>query len=200
MSVSFVFSQIFVIFAMISIGITYFIKSKSTILFLSILSSIFYCLEYGLLSAWTGLASCIIAIIRSIWLYWTEQKNIKNPLATLIIIDCVFIIFGVVTWQGPISILPIASNIIFNYMLWDSHIAVYKWLAPLTNACFVAYNYFINSPFGAISDSIMIVVEIIGIILYYRSKQTSGVKSQVTLSDNQIDASEDNTDNNDIKK
>lgn len=164
MELTYVLSQICVILAVLFLGSTYLIKNKKIILFLTIMMSIFYGLQYLFLNAITGVFMNIVSIIRSIWFYINAKKKKKNSIFVLVILLIIIIIFELLSFKNIFSILPMIATIIFTYSLWQDNIKVYRWLAIPMSISWIIYNTYSNSIFGIITESILLIIEIIGII------------------------------------
>ena len=164
MNKSYIISQILVVFAMLSLGTTYLCKDKNKIVALGILYSVLYGTQYLLLGAMTGFAMNIISIIRNIWFYINVKNKKKNKLITLIVLIILVIIFGLMSYNNIFSIIPIIAAILYTYSIWQDNVKVYRWLALPIGALWITYNICSKSIFGIIAESVLLVVEIIGII------------------------------------
>ena len=78
MKLSYILSQVFAIFATITLSASYLVKDKKSILFLCIVTAIFFGVEYFLLGAYTGVAMDVVSIVSNIWFYLNEKNNKKN--------------------------------------------------------------------------------------------------------------------------
>ena len=75
LSITYVCSQILVIIYYLIYASTFNLKDKSKILKIGILATIMSALSYLLLGAYTGVAMCVISIIRNIWFNKSKSKN-----------------------------------------------------------------------------------------------------------------------------
>ena len=64
LTITYILSQLFTIIMYTLLGITYYTKDRTKILFLSILSNTSCGIAYLLLGAWGGLSMCLIAVSR----------------------------------------------------------------------------------------------------------------------------------------
>ena len=160
MELTYLLSQICVILAVLFLGSTYLIKNKKIILFLTIMMSIFYGLQYLFLNAITGVFMNIVSIIRSIWFYINAKNKKKNSIIVLIVLFIIIIILELLSFKNIFSLLPMIATMIFTYSLWK----VYRWLAIPMSISWIIYNTYSNSIFGIITESILLIIEIIGII------------------------------------
>lgn len=79
-TVTYVFSQIFTILMYILLAISYYAKNRKSVLILGFLSVIANGIAYILLKAYTGLAMCIVALIRNMIFLFDERKNINKDI------------------------------------------------------------------------------------------------------------------------
>ena len=118
MEFNYLLSQICVILAVILLGITYLIKDKRIILFLSILIASLYGAQYLLLSAMSGFYMNLVSIIRNIWFYINAKNKKKNSIIVLIVLYIIAIVLGVISFKNVFSILPILATMLYTYSIW----------------------------------------------------------------------------------
>ena len=75
---AYILSQVFTIIMYILLALTYYAKDRKKVLILSFLSIIANGIAYVFLSAWSGLAMCIVALIRNIIFYSMKRKMGKE--------------------------------------------------------------------------------------------------------------------------
>lgn len=163
-STTYIISQCFVILAIMFLGISYLVKDKKTVLFLGMLCSLFYGLEYLLLGAISGLLTNIISILRNVWFYNNSKKKKKNSIWVLIVLAIITIISGLFSYASWYSILPIIATILFTYSIWQDNIKHYRYLAIPISLMWIVYNYCYFSIIGVISECVLLIFEILGII------------------------------------
>lgn len=166
----YVLSQVFVIIATILLGITYFLKSKVKILSLCILYNIFYGIHYLLLGALTGSMMNIVSLIRNIIFFLNGKKGKENKLIYLIILSLISIIFCIITYKNLFSIISLSASILSTYSVWQDNIFKYKIIAIPVSICFLIYALHIKSLFAIITETILLLSAIIGLIKYYKEK------------------------------
>jgi len=149
-------SQVFVIFAAISLGISYLLKDKKTIMILCIMASI--------LGAFTGVAMNIVSIVRSIWFYINAKNNKKNNIWVLIVLSVFVIASGIITYSNIFSIIPIIATLLFTYSVWQDSTNVYRYLAVPMSIMWIVYNLCCNSLLGTITECTVLFFEIVGIV------------------------------------
>ena len=120
LSVTYVASQVFTIIMYALLAITYYVKNRKAILILNLISLIANGLAYVLLNAYSGLAMCIIALVRNIVFLVDEKRNgktdeiYKKDVIILILVYIACIISAVVTFEGFLSLLSIFATIYFE--------------------------------------------------------------------------------------
>ena len=72
----FYLAQLFGILAWLTLLLSYYRKNTDKILFVQIISVIFYLLNYLFLGAWTGLIVVIFELVRDSLYYKTDKDNL----------------------------------------------------------------------------------------------------------------------------
>ena len=164
MDITYIISQVFVIVAMLFLGISYLQRDKKTIMILCIVYSVLYGGQYLLLGALTGFAMNIVSIIRNIWFYINAKSNRKNNKLVLMLLITIAIIFAVVSYDNIFSVIPALATILFTYSVWQNNTKVYRWLSLPISALWLSYNIVYKSAFGIIAELVLLTFEITGII------------------------------------
>lgn len=170
-SVEYIVSQVFVIFAVLTFGFSYLTKDKKKIMILVTMTSLFYGVEYFLLGALSGVAVNIISIIRNVWFYINAKNNKKNSVWILIILSALLVILGIITYTNIFSIIPIVATIMFTYSVWQDNNKVYKYMAVPMSIMWIVYNFICGSILGVIAESVILIFEIVGIMRYEKQGQ-----------------------------
>ena len=169
MELNYLLSQICVILAVALLGITYLIKDKRIILLLSILIALLYGTQYLLLSAMAGFFMNLVSIVRNIWFYINAKNKKENNIIVLIVLYIIAIVLGAVSFKSIFSILPIIATMLYTYSIWQDDIKLYRWLAIPVSISWIIYNVYSNTLFGIITESILLIIEIIGVIKLKRN-------------------------------
>ena len=161
---NYVLSQILVIISTVFIGSSYLVKSKKKIMLLCIIYCIFYSAHYMLLGAYTGMIMSLISAARNIYFYFYAKNDKKNKKSSLVLFILFAIISGIICYQDFFSIVSICANIISTYSIWQDDVKNYRVMAILVSFGFIIYAIHINSIFSLIMESILLGIEIIGIL------------------------------------
>ena len=167
---TYIISQIFVIFAMIALAITYFIKSEKWILLFNCASSFFFAVQYFVIGAYAGTLINLVSIIRGIWLYADALSHKKHDLYTFFASSILCLAVGVLTNTVWWDVIAVAAGLLLNYALWDGRVTVYRWLGVAINICWIAYNALAQTLLGLVCESAMFFVQVGGVFALYFGK------------------------------
>lgn len=140
---------------------SYYKDEIDSLLFIQIISSLFYCLNYFFLGAYAGLIVCFFELVKE-YLYYKTDKDDYIFLFTL----PVYILIGFVSYDGVISLLPIIGSIIDGATLTKNrNMAVLGGV--ISNILWVIYDIFILSYACALTDGILVISNISLLIFGY---------------------------------
>ena len=173
-TLTYILSQIFTIITYILLALTYYAKSRKTVLTISFLSLVANGIAYIFLGAYTGLAMCIVAIIRNIIFIVDEKKNGKSntisqkDIIILAILYAISIVSAVFTYDGFLSLLSVFATMLYTYSVWQKKTNIYKLLGIPIGIIWILYNTYIQSIFGIILETILLICSTTGYILEIR--------------------------------
>ena len=139
------------------------------------LGGVHYLLLGGYTGMMTNLASCGTNVI-----YYFRIKKGKSTLVFQIIFATLFVILGVLSWHGPISILVIITKVVSSVAMGNKNPRVIRILNLISGPCWLAYNIYVGSVAGIISDSftiISVVTAIIRLDIFAKKESTSVQKT-----------------------
>lgn len=171
---TYIVSQVFTVIMYILLAMTYYVKDRRKVLIIHFIATLSISIAYILLGAWTGLAMCIVVIIRNIIFLLDEKKNgkrdkvNKTDIIILIVLYTISIISAVFSYDGIFSLLPVAATMLNTYSVWQKDIKIYKLLGIPTGILWILYNTYIMSIFGIILESVLLICSITGYILEKR--------------------------------
>lgn len=170
MTITYILSQIFIIINYIFLVMTYQSKNRKNILIFNFVSLIASALSYMFLSAYSGLAMTIVAIIRNIIFIIDEKKNGKSEknqtkdYIILAILYIISIISGILTYNGILSMMSVIATMLYTYSVWQKSSKIYKILGIPVGIIWIIYNIYIFSVFGIILETILAISAVIGYI------------------------------------
>ncbi len=177
LTISYILSQVFTIIMYVLLAITYYAKDRKKILILSFLSLVANGVAYFLLSAWSGLAMCIVALIRNIIFLLDERKNGKREqinkldIVILIILYAIAIVSAVFTYDGPLSLLSVIATMLYTFSVWQKKTNIYKLLGIPIGILWILYNIYVMSIFGIILESVLLICSTTGYMLERRKQK-----------------------------
>lgn len=171
LTVTYIVSQIFTILTYVLLGLTYHAKNRKTVLIISFLSLIANGIAYILLEAYTGLAMCIVALVRNIIFLIDEKKNgkteeiTKKDIIILIVLYLISIISAIFTYDGFLSLLSVFATMLYTFSVWQKKTIIYKVLGIPIGILWILYNIYVMSIFGIILEFILLICSTSGYIL-----------------------------------
>lgn len=177
MTITYILSQIFIIINYIFLIMTYQSKSRKNILIYNIIALISTGLSYVFLSAYSGLAMTIVAVIRNIIFMIDEKKNgikEKNEAKDYIILAVLYIISiisAIFTYNGILSMMSVVATMLYTYSVWQKNTKIYKMLGLPVSIIWIIYNIYIFSIFGIILEVILSISAIIGYMKESKAKK-----------------------------
>ena len=177
LTTAYVLSQIFTIITYVLLAMTYYAKNRKAVLIISFASLITNGLEYVFLRAYSGLAMCIVALIRNIIFLVDEKKNgkrdtnTKKDVVILVILYIISIASAVFTYDGFLSLLSVFATMLYTYSVWQKKTNIYKLLGMPIGVLWILYNIYVQSLFGVILEAILLVCSMTGYILEMRNNR-----------------------------
>lgn len=162
----YVLSQICAVVSTVFLGLSYFAKNKRNIMLLCLIYCVFYGIHYLLLSAITGMLMTFISSIRNICFYTSAKKGRQNSHLSLIAFVLIGIFGMAFTYQNIFSIVSMCGNIISTYSVWQSSVFKYRVLSILVSICFLIYAISIGSIFAILTETCLLIIEIICVYKY----------------------------------
>ncbi len=159
----FIIAQIVALIAWIFFLISYFGKNVNKVIILQVISDIFYCINYLLLGAISGLFVTIFDLIKEIGYYKTDKDKYIFYFTIPI-----YILIAFYSEKSFLMIIPIIASIIDGYAVIKSKKAIVIG-AVVSNFLWLIYDLFYLDYIVAGTDLTVIIVNI-GILLYGYSK------------------------------
>ncbi len=176
-TLAYILSQIFTVITYGLLGATYYAKDRRNILIINFLSIIANGVAYLLLSAWSGLAMCVVALIRNIIFLVDEKKNgkrdkiNKTDVIILIILYAISIISAIFTYEGFLSLLSVIATMLYTLSVWQKKTNIYKLLGIPIGVLWIAYNVYVMSIFGTILETVLLICSTTGYFLEVKKRK-----------------------------
>jgi len=140
---------------------SYYKDDIDKLLFIQIISSIFYCLNYYFLGAYSGLIVCFFELLKGIGYYKTDKDDLIFILSLP-----VYILMGIFSYAGLVSLLPIIGSVIDGFTLTKNK-TVATIGSIISNVLWVIYDIIILAYSCAITDGILVVSNIFILLFGY---------------------------------
>ena len=128
-------------------------KKHRPIVLCKMSSELVFAIQYVLLGAWTAAVLDCISVIRNLLYSHLVKKN-RSTTPVIVVFGIFVVITGVTTFDGWVSLLPIASKLLttVSYGMKNE-----RWLRIITlPSCifWIIYNLFVGSLGGALTDTV----------------------------------------------
>ena len=80
-----------------------------------------------------------------------------------IIFGAIFVLIGILSWHGPISIFVVLAKLISSVALGIKNPRTIRILNLISNPCWLLYNIYVGSIAGIITDSLVITSVVIAV-------------------------------------
>ena len=139
-------------------------KTRIRLLVCKLISDAVWATHFFVLGAYSGFAICAIAIVRElVFMNRVKHKWANHPvwpiLFTLVILSS-----AVLTWKGPISILPAVASTTSLFSFWIGKPKVTRILCFPCSILMIIYDAFVLSYAGITNESLSLLSATIGLI------------------------------------
>lgn len=156
----------------VGLGVSFLVfqvNRRRSMLRVQIIALLIYSLHFFLLGAFTGAALNIVGATRNYLFDKLHEHKHSNWLPWIFIV--VFSIATLLTWQGPLSLLPAIGMIGGTIAFWQSKPETMRLLALISPPAWLAYNLISGSYAGAIAEIIILSSTLLGIYRFdYRDR------------------------------
>lgn len=150
-------------FGILASVISFQCKKSNSILIFRTLNEFLFAIQYFLLGAYTGMAMNLIGCVRNI-IFTRQLSKKQNTTFCIILFSIMFLIFGIITWQGPKSILIIIAKVLSTLAYGNKNTSFVRKIIFVTSASWLVYNALVFSLAGVLCEAFTLVSIIIGII------------------------------------
>ena len=146
--------------------LSYQMKSNRLLFLFQLIGCSIFVVQFGVLGAYTGALSLLINILRNVLLLkanvWTWVRSKKTMLGIITLL----VAFTIWTWNGWISLLPLASVGVTTVGYWTDNAQKIRLSQLMGSPCTLLYDVLIHSWGGVLSESITLVSIILSIIRF----------------------------------
>lgn len=138
-------------------------KKYKHIVLCKIGNEFFSSIHYLLLGGYTGMLANLASCLTNGCYYFRIKKG-KSTLPFQIIFAIMFVVIGLLSWHGPISIFVVLAKLISSVALGIKNPRTIRILNLISNPCWLLYNIYMGSIAGILTDSLVIASVVIAVI------------------------------------
>ena len=138
-------------------------KKHNFVLVFRTLNEFLFAIQYFLLGAYTGMAMNLVGCVRNI-IFTKQVSEHKNTTGGIILFSILFTIFGIVTWQGPKSVLIIVAKVLSTLAYGNENTSFVRKTILITSTSWLIYNSLVFSIAGVLCEVFTLASIIVGII------------------------------------
>lgn len=159
-----ILAQIFGLLGAVSMLLSSWQKTKDKVLTFLILDSLFYFVQYILLGALSGAFTNIIGLIRTILFKYKDKNKILQNNIILYIVMLGYIIIGIITYKGIISLFPVIIGILYSMLLWQNNVKKIRIGTSVMILSWLIYNISVSAYMAALVEVVLLISSIGAII------------------------------------
>lgn len=138
-------------------------KKHKHILTLRTLSEFIFAVQYFLLGAYTGMAADLLGCLRN-QLFTRQIAKGKSTAGSIALFSLAFTVFGILTWEGPKSLLVIFAKVLSTVAYGNKNPTVVRAIILLTSSSWLIYNIYVFSLAGIACEVVTLVSLMVGIL------------------------------------
>lgn len=138
-------------------------KQHKNVMLFRTLNEIFFAIQYFCLASYTGVAMNLIGSVRNI-IFAIRVKKEKSTLIWQILFSVMFIVIGILTTKGIVSVMVILAKVVTTIAYSLKNTKYIRLLTLPTSICWLVYNIVCNSFAGILCEAFTICSIITAII------------------------------------
>lgn len=152
-----IFYQLIGFGALIAMGLSYWQNDKRTILLWQVVANLIFAIHYTLLHARSG-ALCSFFQIVVLLLFPLQEKFNWSKLVTAIPIVAVFLLIAVVTYEAPVTVLPIVASLAALLPFFQTRRRVIQMAGIASGLSWLMYVIAVRSYSGMVTESVLTII------------------------------------------
>lgn len=146
-------------------------KDRQKLLLLNLIACVFMALHFLLMGAYTAAGMFFIAIFRVLLFRRFEGEG--RPRWPLYLMLACFLVTGALTWQSPLSALPLISTMFVTTGLWQNDTQRTRQLVMFGPVLWMGHNIAIGSIAGVANEALSLVSVLVGLWRHRKAKSIS---------------------------
>lgn len=147
--------------------ISYHIRSNRGLYLTQALGSALFCLQFFLMGRYTGSLSLVVILIRDLLLAASRRypRLLRREWIWFFSALCVAVL--VITWAGPISLLPFAALLSSTVLYWSDNARLIRLVnLAVASPCWLVYDILIGSWGGIVNELITLASILLSVYRY----------------------------------
>ena len=170
MDTNFVIAQIFGVLGVIASVCSMQFKKRRQIFVALLLLNLFSALNFVFLGTFSSAYVCFFAVAEMLINHLFERKNKPVPKVVVGIYIIVNILLGVISFMGPLDVIPIVCALIFCATLLTKNEQNIRKLMLLNQALWLVYDLTVGAYFFAVSNVLTIISTAIALYRFSKKK------------------------------
>lgn len=154
------------------VGVLFFVfsyqmRSNKLLFGMQTLGCATFCLQFALLGAYSGCLSLVINITRNAMLTKYNESALVRWKGWVFIFSALCAVIAFMTWNGPISLLPLIGSISGTAASWTNNARTIRMTnLTLNSPTMLAYDVLVRSWGGALNEVMTIAAIVVSIVRF----------------------------------
>ena len=157
--------QAFGIVAIVLGFLTYQTHTQAKLILLQTLTALSFCIHYGLLGAYAGMAANLIVIVRNTVYDYRLKRNLEGKRIPILFV-ALQVLVGILMGEAWYSLFIILGIGINSYFMSLKNAQTVRWSILVSSPCVLIYDLFARSIGGTIFETVAVISALIGILRY----------------------------------
>lgn len=159
MTVNFIIGQIIGVFALVMLVLSLQNNNKTMLMKYQMFSSLLYAIQYCFLGAYTGCLLNLACVFRNY--IFGRYENTRIPIIWLILVIALIVVFSLISYTTPISLLVMFGIILFSVSMWYGNLTYIRIAEVIACSLLMIYNIKVL----AFTSCIATAIEITSVLL-----------------------------------
>lgn len=126
-------------------------KKHKHIVLCKMVSEIIFAIQYFIMGAYTGAWMDLVSGGRNFLFYKLVQKG-KSTIPVIIAFSCLIVFLGVVSWAGPLSLLPMIAKVVSTVSYGMKNERLLRYITLPSCILWIVYNFTVGGWEAMIGD------------------------------------------------
>lgn len=166
-----IITQLFGYLGLAMAVISFQVNDKKKILIFQMLCGFSFTIHFILLGAYTGAVLNFLSSARNI-VFYNKNKKWASSLFWPSLFAVLFIITGIATWEGIVTLFPVLACLVFTVSMYIDNTRLVRRISWISSPCWMVYNIIKGSYGGVLTETFNLISIFIAIYRYdIRGKQ-----------------------------